>query len=72
LEAAAKAGYSSRKIFGGFMLIRPDQDASEAIHMIFTGEKPKSHARFQIRIFTRKKNICRILASPFPLRRFKI
>jgi hypothetical protein len=46
LERVAKAaeplGYAARKIMGGFMLIRPEQDAAEAVHILFVGEKSKS------------------------------
>jgi hypothetical protein len=42
VTAAEAAGYRARKIVGGFMLIRPGQQASEAVHLVFTGERSKS------------------------------
>ena len=46
LECVAKAagalGFAARKMMGGFMLVRPDQDAAEAVHILFVGEKSKS------------------------------
>lgn len=40
--AAESAGYTARKVIGGFMLIRPGQQAEEAVHLRFVGEKPRS------------------------------
>jgi hypothetical protein len=46
LERVAKAaetlGYKSKKMMGGFMLVRPEQEAAEAVHILFTGERSKS------------------------------
>jgi hypothetical protein len=42
LKAGDSAGYAGKKIMGGFMLIRPGQDAAEAVHLMFVGEKPRS------------------------------
>lgn len=41
-KAAETLGYRARKMMGGYMLIRPDQEAGEAIHLLFVGEKSKS------------------------------
>ena len=41
-RAAEPLGYHAKKIMGGYMLIRPEQEAAEAIHLLFTGEKSKS------------------------------
>src|SRR5579863_1574200 len=41
-KAAEPFGYTARKIMGGFMLIRPEQDAAEAVHILFAGERSKS------------------------------
>jgi hypothetical protein len=41
-EAAESLGYHSRKMLGGYTLIRPEQDLAEAVHLIFAGEKSKS------------------------------
>jgi hypothetical protein len=40
--AAEASGYSCRKIVGGFMLLKPGQSPSEAVHLIFCGERSKS------------------------------
>lgn len=42
VAAAESAGYNGRRIFGGFMLIRPQQDPEEAVHLWFVGERPRS------------------------------
>ena len=42
VSAALTAGYTGRKIFGGFMLIRPGQEPAEAVHLMFVGEKARS------------------------------
>ncbi len=42
VTAAQSAGYAGRRIVGGFMLIRPQQDPEEAVHLLFVGEKPRS------------------------------
>lgn len=42
VAAAEAAGYQARKIMGGFMLIRPDQEPAEAVHVIFAGERSKT------------------------------
>jgi hypothetical protein len=41
VSAAGAAGYTGRKIIGGFMLIRPGQEPEEAVHLLFTGEKTR-------------------------------
>ena len=41
-EAAETLGYLSKKMVGGYALIRPQQELAEAIHLIFAGEKSKS------------------------------
>ncbi len=41
-KAAEPLGYTARKIMGGFMLIRPEQEAAEAVHILFAGERSKS------------------------------
>ena len=50
LERAATAaetlGYRAKKMMGGYMLIRPEQDVAEAVHLIFVGEKSKSTQPF--------------------------
>ncbi len=40
--AAEALGYGARKMMGGYMLRRPEQDAAEAIHLLFAGEKSKT------------------------------
>src|SRR5438105_1047836 len=45
-KAAEPLGYRARKMMGGYMLIRPEQDAAEAIHVLFVGEKSKSTQPF--------------------------
>jgi len=42
LASAESAGYTGRKMMGGFMLIRPGQEVAEAVHLIFVGERSKS------------------------------
>lgn len=42
VSAAQGAGYTGRKIMGGFMLIRPGQEPAEAVHLLFAGEKTRS------------------------------
>jgi hypothetical protein len=42
VSAAESAGYTGRKIMGGFMLIRPGQAPDEAVHLLFVGEKARS------------------------------
>ena len=42
VQAAEAAGYSARKIMGGFMLIWPGQQPAEAVRLIFVGERSKS------------------------------
>src|SRR5260370_28260901 len=37
---------SSDLMMGGYMLIRPDQKAGEAVHILFVGEKSKSTQSF--------------------------
>src|SRR5437867_12618570 len=40
-QAAETLGYRAKKM-GGYMLIRPEQDVAEAVHLILVGEKLKS------------------------------
>lgn len=42
VRAAEAAGYTARKIMGGYMLIRPGQQPGEAVHLVFAGEKSRS------------------------------
>jgi len=42
VAAAQPAGYEGKRITGGFMLIRHDQEPEEAVHLLFVGEKPRS------------------------------
>jgi len=42
VSSAESAGYSGRKTFGGFMLIRPGQKPEDAVHLLFSGERPRS------------------------------
>jgi putative nucleotidyltransferase-like protein len=42
VAAAQSAGYVGKRIMGGFMLIRHDQEPEEAVHLLFVGEKPRS------------------------------
>jgi hypothetical protein len=42
VRAAEAAGYTPRKMMGGFMLIRPGQQPAEAVHLVFVGEKTRS------------------------------
>jgi hypothetical protein len=42
VSSAESAGYTGRKIIGGFMLIRPGQLPEEAVHLLFVGEKARS------------------------------
>jgi hypothetical protein len=44
-KAAEAHGYA-KKIMGGYMLIRPEQKAAEAVHILFVGEKSKSTQSF--------------------------
>jgi len=41
-KAAEPLGYEAKKIMGGYMLRRPNQDSAEAIHLRFAGEKSKT------------------------------
>ena len=41
-KAAEPLGYEARKMMGGYMLRRPNQDSAEAIHLLFVGEKSKT------------------------------
>jgi hypothetical protein len=52
IQAAEAGGYQARKIIGGYMLIRPEQQPAEAVHLVFATEKSKStqptpHPRIQ-------------------------
>jgi hypothetical protein len=40
--AAKELGYETKGTLGGFALIGPGQEVSEAVHILFLGEKPKS------------------------------
>ena len=42
VAAAEAAGYQARKIMGGYMVLRPGQNAGEAVHIVFAGERSKS------------------------------
>lgn len=42
VRAAESAGYDARKIVGGHMLRLPHQEAQEAVHLLFAGERSKS------------------------------
>ena len=42
ISSAETAGYTGRKIMGGFMLIRQGQQPEEAVHLMFVGEKARS------------------------------
>jgi hypothetical protein len=46
VSSAESAGYTGRKIIGGFMLILPGQQPEEAVHMLFVGEKARSSHPF--------------------------
>ena len=39
---AAAVGYEAKKIMGGHALILPGQHLEEAVHILFTGKKPRS------------------------------
>jgi hypothetical protein len=41
VAAAQAAGYAGKKIMGGFMLTRQDQEPEEAVHLWFVGERPR-------------------------------
>ncbi len=42
VHAATQAGYQAKKMMGGYALLLPGQQLSEAVHLLFAGEKPKS------------------------------
>src|SRR3990172_1664081 len=42
VPAAEAGGYQAKKIVGGYMLIRPEQQPAEAVHLVFVGEKSRS------------------------------
>lgn len=42
VEAAEAAGYTAKKIMGGYMLIRPGQQPAEAVHLVFAGERSRT------------------------------
>lgn len=46
VTSAQSAGYTGRKVIGGFMLIRPGQQPEEAVHLLFVGEKTRSSHPF--------------------------
>src|SRR3982750_2656847 len=42
IHLASEAGYVAKKMMGGYALLLPGQELSEAVHLLFAGEKPKS------------------------------
>ncbi len=42
IRSANEAGYTAKKMMGGYALLLPNQKMSEAVHLLFAGEKPKS------------------------------
>ena len=42
VRAAEAAAYTPKKMMGEFMLLRPGQQAAEAVHLVFVGEKSRS------------------------------
>ncbi len=42
VRSASEAGYQAKKMIGGYALLLPGQQLSEAVHLLFAGEKPKS------------------------------
>jgi hypothetical protein len=42
VRSASEAGYQAKKMMGGYALLLPGQQLSEAVHLLFAGEKPKS------------------------------
>lgn len=42
IRAAEAAAYTPKKMMGEFMLLRPGQQAAEAVHLVFVGEKSRS------------------------------
>lgn len=42
VQAAEAAGYTAKKMMGGFMLIRAGQQPAEAVHLVFVGERSKT------------------------------
>lgn len=46
VSAAKAAGYQTRKIVGGYMVLRPNQNPGEAVHIMFAGERSKSTQPF--------------------------
>ena len=42
VRSASEAGYIAKKMMGGYALLLPGQQLSEAVHLLFAGEKPKS------------------------------
>ncbi len=42
VRSASAAGYQAKKMMDGYALLLPGQQLSEAVHLLFAGEKPKS------------------------------
>jgi len=42
IRFANEAGYLAKRMMGGYALLLPGQQLSEAVHLLFAGEKPKS------------------------------
>jgi hypothetical protein len=42
VHSASEAGYQAKKMMGSYALLLPGQQLSEAVHLLFAGEKPKS------------------------------
>lgn len=42
IQAAEQSGYTAKKMMGGYMLLRPDQQPAEAVHLLFAGERSKT------------------------------
>ncbi len=72
LERAATAaqtlGYRAKKMMGGYMLIRPEQDIAEAVYLIIVGEKSKSTQPFpHPELHPEEKNLFGITIPVAPL-----
>ena len=67
-QAAQTLGYRAKKM-GGYMLIRPEQDVAEAVHLIFVGEKLKSTQPFpHPELHPEEKNLFGIATPVAPLK----
>ena len=42
VTAAEASGYQGRKMFGGFALLKPNQELAEAVHLLFANEKTRA------------------------------